>query len=70
MLGGPSFGVEGMRDLIGVHDRPLTCSAIKPVGLSLEELVTLFAGSLIGGIDIIKDDHYLADQLGRRSANA
>jgi ribulose-bisphosphate carboxylase large chain len=62
MLGGPRFGVEGVRDHIGVHDRPLTCSAIKPVGLSLEELVTLCRRLAIGGIDIIKDDHYLADQ--------
>jgi ribulose-bisphosphate carboxylase large chain len=62
MLGGPAFGVDGMRDRVGAHDRPLTCTAIKPVGLSMEELVTLCREFAEGGIDIIKDDHYLADQ--------
>jgi ribulose-bisphosphate carboxylase large chain len=62
MLGGPAFGVEGIRARLGVHDRPLTCSAIKPVGLSLEELVTLCEDFAAGGIDIIKDDHYLDDR--------
>jgi ribulose-bisphosphate carboxylase large chain len=66
MLGGPAFGVNGMRDRLRIHDRPLTCSAIKPVGLSLEELVTLCRGFARGGIDIIKDDHYLADQQAAR----
>jgi ribulose-bisphosphate carboxylase large chain len=61
MLGGPNFGVDGIRERIGVRDRPLTCSAIKPVGLHLEELVTLFRALAEGGIDIIKDDHYLGD---------
>ena len=32
---GPSFGLEGLRDLCGVEDRrPLTCAVSKPLGLS------------------------------------
>ncbi len=55
---GPRFGIDGLRSLVNVYDRPLTCSALKPVGLSLDEMADLcyqFAG---GGIDLIKDDHY------------
>lgn len=59
---GPRHGIEGIRTLSGVWDRPLTCSALKPVGLNLNELSALCAGFVAGGIDLIKDDHYLADQ--------
>lgn len=61
MLGGPRFGVDGLRRRLDVHDRPLTCTALKPVGLSLEELVTLCRTFAENGIDLIKDDHYLGD---------
>jgi ribulose-bisphosphate carboxylase large chain len=58
---GPRWGIAGVRKLLGVEDRPLTASAIKPVGLSVEELVTLCRSLAEGGIDLIKDDHYWAD---------
>ena len=61
-LGGPRFGLEGLRELLGVRDRPLTCTAIKPMGLSTEALAELCATFARGGIDVIKDDHGLADQ--------
>lgn len=61
MLPGPRFGIAGMRARLGVTGRPLTCSALKPVGLTTEELAGLCAGLAAGGIDVIKDDHYLAD---------
>ena len=32
-FGGPRFGIEGIRRLVGAHDRPLTSAAIKPQGL-------------------------------------
>ena len=32
-FGGPRFGIAGIREITGVHDRPLTCSALKPQGL-------------------------------------
>jgi ribulose-bisphosphate carboxylase large chain len=59
---GPRFGQNGLRDLLGVHDRPLLCTAIKPMGLSPEELAELTYRFALGGIDLIKDDHGLADQ--------
>ena len=62
LLLGPKFGVEGLRRATGVHDRPLTCSAIKPVGMSIDEMATVCRGFAEAGIDLIKDDHYLANQ--------
>jgi ribulose-bisphosphate carboxylase large chain len=59
---GPRFGVEGLRRLLGIPDRPLLCTAIKPLGLNARELADLTYRFALGGIDIIKDDHGLADQ--------
>src|SRR5512143_1713301 len=61
-FGGPRFGIAGLRALTGVHGRPLTASALKPQGLAPAQLAAL-AGTLArAGIDIVKDDHGLADQ--------
>lgn len=59
---GPRHGIQGIRRAVDVRDRPLTCSALKPVGLRLSELAQLCRGFTAGGIDMIKDDHYLGDQ--------
>src|SRR6185312_12132669 len=61
-FGGPRQGIAGLRARCGALARPLTCSALKPQGLSPEDFAAL-AGSLArAGIDVIKDDHGLADQ--------
>lgn len=60
-LGGPRFGIAGWRDTVGVHDRPLTCTAIKPMGLAPKALGELLRTFARAGIDVIKDDHALAD---------
>lgn len=62
LFAGPRHGISGLRRVTGVRDRPLTCSALKPVGLDLAQLAELCRGFTAGGIDMIKDDHYLADQ--------
>lgn len=59
---GPSFGIEGIRRMSRVFRRPLICSAIKPVGLSAKELADLAYRFARAGVDIVKDDHGLADQ--------
>ncbi|MGE0639840.1 MAG: RuBisCO large subunit C-terminal-like domain-containing protein [Thermoanaerobaculia bacterium] len=59
---GPRFGVRGLRDRLGVADRPLLATSLKPVGLSPAELGRLAAECVLGGIDVLKDDHSLADQ--------
>ena len=59
---GPRFGVAGLRQHLGVPRRPLLCAALKPLGLSAEELAELAYRFALGGIDIVKDDHGLSDQ--------
>ncbi len=61
-LRGPRFGSEGLRKLVGVWDRPLTCTAVKPMGLSPVELAELAYTFACAGIDVIKDDHGLGAQ--------
>ncbi len=61
-LEGPRLGAPGLRALAGVPSRALTCTALKPMGLSAKDLATLCARFARGGIDVIKDDHGLADQ--------
>jgi len=62
-LGGPRLGIAGIRALCRVSERrPLLCTALKPVGLSAQQLAELCYRFALGGIDIIKDDHNLADQ--------
>jgi ribulose-bisphosphate carboxylase large chain len=59
---GPRFGAAGLRRLVGTADRPLICTALKPMGLPPLELARQAYLFALGGIDIIKDDHGLADQ--------
>ena len=59
---GPRFGVEGIRTLTGVHRRALTCTALKPQGSRVEYLAHLARTFALAGIDIIKDDHGIANQ--------
>lgn len=61
-FGGPRQGIEGLRARVGVSDRPLTCSALKPQGLPVPGLADLAFRFALGGLDYIKDDHGLADQ--------
>lgn len=59
---GPRFGRAGLRELLRVRGRPLLATALKPMGLSPPELAHLAHQLALGGIDLIKDDHGLADQ--------
>ena len=59
---GPSWGIEGIRRVTGVKDRPLACTALKPMGLQVDELVAMAEAFCRGGVDLIKDDHGITDQ--------
>jgi len=62
-LPGPTFGIEGVRRLVPqAAGRALLCTALKPIGLTSRELGTLAGRFARGGVDVIKDDHGLADQ--------
>ena len=59
---GPQFGVQGLRDILGVYDRPLLFGVIKPnVGLAPEPFAELGFQAWLGGLDIAKDDEQLGD---------
>lgn len=59
---GPRFGIEGIRKLAGAGRRALTCTALKPQGSSPEYLAQLARTFALAGLDVIKDDHGIANQ--------
>ena len=59
---GPRFGVPGLRALLGVPTRPLLTTALKPMGLDAAAFAEIADTLVRGGVDIIKDDHGLANQ--------
>jgi len=59
---GPRYGVEGIRTVTGVKGRALTCTALKPQGSPIEYLARLARTFTLAGIDVIKDDHGIANQ--------
>ncbi|OQA73417.1 MAG: 2,3-diketo-5-methylthiopentyl-1-phosphate enolase [Firmicutes bacterium ADurb.Bin248] len=57
---GPKFGVEGLRKILGVYDRPLLNAMIKPnIGWTPDEGAEIFYQAARGGVDIIKDDELM-----------
>ena len=62
-LPGPRFGISGVRRLLPqAEGRALLCTALKPIGLTARELAAYARRFARGGVDLIKDDHGLADQ--------
>jgi ribulose-bisphosphate carboxylase large chain len=59
---GPHHGLEGVRALLQAPARALTSVALKPQGLHVPELVEMCRTFALAGVDIIKDDHGIADQ--------
>jgi ribulose-bisphosphate carboxylase large chain len=59
---GPRFGIQGLRQIVGVPEKPLLCAALKPMGKSAREIAELAYFFALGGMDVIKDDHGLTDQ--------
>ena len=59
---GPKFGVQGIREILGVYDRPLLNNMIKPcIGLTPEKTAELAYEAAVGGVDVIKDDELVCD---------
>ncbi|NNF46165.1 MAG: ribulose 1,5-bisphosphate carboxylase [Desulfofustis sp.] len=59
---GPKFGVQGLRNMLEVYERPLFFGVVKPnIGLTPESFAELAYQSWLGGLDIAKDDEMQAD---------
>lgn len=61
-LPGPAFGIDGLRAACGAGARPLSCTALKPQGMTPRALAELAGRFARAGIDVIKDDHGIAGQ--------
>lgn len=62
MFPGPSYGIDGIRKLTGIYERPLASTALKPMGTGPSAFAGIAADFAAGGGDIIKDDHGIASQ--------
>lgn len=57
---GPKFGISGIRELVGVYDRPLLMSIFKGViGRDIAYLKDQLKQQVLGGVDLVKDDEIL-----------
>jgi ribulose-bisphosphate carboxylase large chain len=60
---GPKYGIEGIRKLLKVYDRPLVGTIIKPkLGLKTIDHAKIAYEAWAGGCDIVKDDENLSSQ--------
>ncbi len=58
---GPKFGIKGVRRILGVKDRPVTATVVKPkVGYSSKEHARVGYEAWSGGLDLLKDDENLS----------
>jgi ribulose-bisphosphate carboxylase large chain len=60
---GPKYGIEGVRRLTGVKNRPLVGTIIKPkLGLTTKDHAKVAYQAWLGGCDVVKDDENLSSQ--------
>jgi ribulose-bisphosphate carboxylase large chain len=60
---GPKYGIEGIRRILKVEDRPLLGTIIKPkLGLKPEDHAKVAYEAWAGGCDMVKDDENLSSQ--------
>jgi len=60
---GPMFGIQGIRSLLKVPERPLVGTIIKPkLGLKTKDHARVAYEAWAGGCDIVKDDENLSSQ--------
>lgn len=59
---GPKFGIEGLREKLGIYGRPLLLQIIKPkMGMSPAETAEQVYQTAIGGADLCKDDEMCSE---------
>lgn len=60
---GPKYGIEGIRKITRVKNRPLIGTIIKPkIGLNTKDHANVAYNAWLGGCDIVKDDENLSSQ--------
>jgi ribulose-bisphosphate carboxylase large chain len=60
---GPKYGIEGIRKMMKVYDRPLLGTIIKPkLGLKTKDHAYVAYDAWRGGCDVVKDDENLSSQ--------
>ena len=60
---GPLLGIKGVRKMLGIKNRPLMGTIVKPkVGLNEKEHARVAYESWVGGCDLVKDDENLTSQ--------
>jgi len=59
---GPKYGIKGIREYIGVQDRPVLGAIIKPkTGITPEILLKMVKELVEGGVNFIKEDEILSN---------
>jgi ribulose-bisphosphate carboxylase large chain len=61
-IGEPRFGMAGLREMFDAPQRPLLATALKPMGFGPDRFAAMAYELALGGVDLIKDDHSLANQ--------
>lgn len=59
---GPRFGLDGLRQLTGTANRAFIQAVIKPMGTPVTTLAHMCRAYVLGGADVIKDDHGITNQ--------
>ena len=60
---GPRYGIQGIRERLGIPDRPLVGGIVKPkIGLNPRAYAAVVQEMAEGGCDVIKEDEILANQ--------
>jgi 2,3-diketo-5-methylthiopentyl-1-phosphate enolase len=59
---GPNLGISGIRNRLGIFDRPLVMAIFKPaLGLTANDHAEILTEVAISGLDIIKDDEIMGN---------
>jgi ribulose-bisphosphate carboxylase large chain len=60
---GPERGIPGIRQALGIHDRPIVGTIVKPkIGLSPKDQAQVVYEAMAAGCDVVKDDENLTSQ--------
>jgi ribulose-bisphosphate carboxylase large chain len=60
---GPKYGIKGIRKMMGVKNRPLVGTIVKPkLGLKTKDHAEIAYDAWLGGCDVVKDDENLSSQ--------